>query len=43
MSWGWILFLANDPDCIKQVYGSPRVLTLDRIAVDSSGRYSVRA
>ncbi len=43
MSWGWILFLANDPDRIKQVFGSPRVLTLDRIAVDSSGRYSVRA
>ena len=42
MSWGWILFLANEPDRIKQVYNSPRVLTLDRVTVDRDGRYSVR-
>ena len=43
MSWGWILFLANEPDRIKEVYNAPHVLTLDRIAVDRDGRYSVKA
>jgi mannan endo-1,4-beta-mannosidase len=42
MSWGWILFLANEPDRIKAIYHSERVLTLDRISVDMNGRYSVR-
>lgn len=42
MSWGWILFLANEPDKIKAVYACDRVLTLDRIIVDKDGRYSVR-
>lgn len=41
MPWGWILFLANEPDVIREVYNSDRVLTLDEISVDASGRYSV--
>jgi mannan endo-1,4-beta-mannosidase len=42
MSWGWILFLANEPDRIKAIYNSSRVLTLDKIAVDQEGRYTVK-
>jgi mannan endo-1,4-beta-mannosidase len=42
MSWGWILFLANEPDCINAIYHSDRVLTLDRISVDANGHYSVK-
>jgi hypothetical protein len=42
MSWGWILFLSNEPDRIKAIYNSDRVLTLDRISVDKDGRYSVK-
>jgi mannan endo-1,4-beta-mannosidase len=42
MSWGWILFLANEPDHIKAIYHSERVLTLDRITVDEHGKYSVK-
>jgi len=41
MPWGWILFLANEPDFIKQVYNSERVLTLDEITSDQQGRYTV--
>jgi len=42
MSWGWILFLSNEPDRIKAIYNSERVLTMDRISVDNYGRYSVK-
>lgn len=42
MPWGWILFLANEPDAIRELYNSDRVLTLDEIAVDKSGVYSVK-
>ena len=42
MSWGWILFLSNEPDRIKATYSSDRVLTLDRISEDKDGRYSVK-
>ena len=42
MSWGWILFLSNEPDRIRAIYNSEHVLTLDRISVDKDGRYSVK-
>jgi len=42
MSWGWILFLSNEPDHIKAIYNSERVLTLDKITVDKNGKYSVK-
>jgi mannan endo-1,4-beta-mannosidase len=42
MSWGWILFLANEPDRIKAIYNCERVLTLDRISVDQNGKYTVK-
>ncbi len=41
MPWGWILFLANDNDFIKEVYNSERILTLDEITVDQNGKYLV--
>ena len=39
MPWGWILFMANEPDRINEVYHSERVLTLDEVTVDKKGRY----
>jgi mannan endo-1,4-beta-mannosidase len=42
MPWGWILFFSNSPDRIREVYQSPRVLTLDEVTVDRDGHYSVR-
>ncbi len=41
MPWGWILFLSNETDLIKEVYHSDQVLTLDEVTVDKHGRYSV--
>ena len=41
MPWGWILFMANEPDMINEVYHSERVLTLDEVTVDKKGRYSL--
>ena len=42
MPWGWILFIANEPDLIREVYSSERVLTLDEISVDKDGKYTVK-
>ena len=42
MPWGWILFMANEPDMINEVYRSERVLTLDEVTVDKKGRYSLK-
>ncbi len=39
MPWGWILFMANEEDLIREVYNSERVLTLDEISVDQKGKY----
>jgi mannan endo-1,4-beta-mannosidase len=41
MPWGWILFLSNETDLIKEVYLSDRVLTLDEVMVDKRGQYTV--
>jgi mannan endo-1,4-beta-mannosidase len=41
MPWGWILFISNKPDLIKDVYNSERVLTLDEVSVDQNGKYTV--
>jgi mannan endo-1,4-beta-mannosidase len=41
MPWGWILFMANEPDLINEVYNSEHVLTLDEVSVDKGGRYTV--
>ena len=38
MPWGWILFMANEPDMINEVYRSERVLTLDEVTVGKKGR-----
>jgi mannan endo-1,4-beta-mannosidase len=43
MPWGWILFALNDPDTIKAITNSERILTLDEIEFNSkTGRYSVK-
>ena len=42
MPWGWILFMANEPDMINEVYRSERVLTLDEVTVGKKGRYSLK-
>ncbi|KPK82902.1 MAG: glycosyl hydrolase family 26 [Bacteroides sp. SM23_62_1] len=41
MPWGWILFMANEPDLIREVYSSERVLTVDEISVDQKGKYTI--
>ncbi len=41
MPWGWILFISNKPDFIKDVYHSERVLTLDEVSVDQNGKYTI--
>ena len=41
MPWGWILFYSNDAEQIRALYQSERVLTMDEIAVDSSGAYTL--
>lgn len=42
MPWGWILFMANKPDEIKELISSEQVLTLDEIEKDKKGRYSLK-
>lgn len=42
MPWGWILFVSNKPDEIKNLMNSERVLTLDEINTDKKGRYSLK-
>jgi len=42
MPWGWILFMANKPEDIKALMNSNRVLTLDEVAVDEKGIYSIK-
>lgn len=41
MPWGWILFLANESEAIRDLYLSDQVLTLDEIAVDNLGKYTL--
>jgi hypothetical protein len=42
MRWAWILFVANNPDDIKALTNSERILTLDEIKRDSgNGKYTV--
>ena len=42
MPWGWILFISDQPETIKEIMGSEKVLTLDEIERDKKGRYSVK-
>ncbi len=42
MPWGWILFIANEPEVIKDVMNSGKVLTLDEISVNAIGKYSLK-
>ena len=41
MPWGWILFISNEPEQIREVYLSERVLTLDEVTMDRQGKYSL--
>ena len=41
MPWGWILFLANEDDQIREVYNSEPILTLDEVSVDKKGKYTI--
>jgi len=42
MPWAWILFAANNPDDIKALTNSDRILTLDEIKRNSrNGKYAV--
>lgn len=41
MPWGWILFVSNKPELIKDVFNSEYVLTLDEVSVDQNGKYTV--
>ena len=42
MPWGWILFVFDEPELIKEVMNSEKVLTLDEINRDSKGIYSIK-
>ena len=42
MPWGWILFVFNNPDDIKTLINSEKVLTLDEISVDNIGNFTLR-
>lgn len=42
MPWGWILFISNKPEAIKELMDSERVLTLDEIKIDKQGRYLLK-
>ena len=41
MPWGWILFVFDDPEVVKNVMVSEKVLTLDEIQRDSNGKYRI--
>ncbi|MFH0759491.1 MAG: glycosyl hydrolase [Bacteroidota bacterium] len=41
MPWGWILFLSNESEQIKELYQSERVLTLDEVKMDEHGNYTL--
>ncbi len=42
MPWGWILFVFDKPDLIKEIMNSEKVLTLDEIEKDKKGNYRVK-
>jgi mannan endo-1,4-beta-mannosidase len=42
MSWGILVKWSNTEDAIKNLYNSPRVLTLDEIKMDSDGTIGLR-
>ncbi|MDZ7722035.1 MAG: glycosyl hydrolase [candidate division KSB1 bacterium] len=41
MGWANWLFKANDPDSVRALYNSPRVLTMDEIEKNAKGEYRV--
>ncbi len=43
MPWGWILFVFDKPDLVKEVMHSKKVLTLDEIDRNKKGLYSVKS
>ncbi len=41
MPWGWILFVFDEPEIVKEIMLSEKVLTLDEIERDSNGKYRI--
>ncbi len=42
MPWGWILFVFDKPDLIREIMNSEKVLTLDEIEKDKKGNYRIK-
>jgi mannan endo-1,4-beta-mannosidase len=42
MPWGWILFVFDKPEMIKEIMNSEKILSLDEIERDDLGSYSVK-
>ncbi len=42
MPWGWILFVFDKPELIKEIMNSDKVLTLDEIERNEHGKYLVK-
>ena len=42
MPWGWILFVFDKPELVKEIMNSEKVLTLDEIERDKKENYTVK-